>query len=83
MSTFRELFSINLWVVIALTGVFFVVFFYLCYIWSDMHKTRQRVEIAAMMTGIYGFVFFGAATAAAILVSLIIYYVGMVLKWVK
>lgn len=81
--TFEALFSISLWVVIALTGVFFAVFFYLCYIWSDMHKKRQRLEIATMMTGIYGFVFFGAGTAAAVLVSLIIYYVGMVLKWVR
>lgn len=82
-STFEALFSISLWVVIALTGVFFVVFFYLCYIWSDMHKKRQRLEIATMMTGIYGFVFFAAGTAAAAVISLVIYYVRMVLKWVK
>ena len=82
-STFEALFSISLWVVIALTGVFFVVFFYLCYIWSDMHKKRQRVEIATMMTGIYGFVFFGAGVAAAAIISLIIYYAGMVMKWIK
>lgn len=63
------IFNIGIKILLAITVIFFIVFFYLCFVWSGIYTKRERLGIAATVTFIYSFVIFAAGAVVVALIS--------------
>jgi len=75
-----EIFEIGIKILLALTAIFFLVFFYLCALWSKPAHPERRFRIGAMVSVMYSFVFFLAGFILVSLISLILKYLPSFIK---
>jgi hypothetical protein len=66
-----EVFDIGIKILLILTSIFFLVFFYLCSLWSRPAHPEKRFIIGIMLSGIYTFIFFLAGFVILNLFSVI------------
>lgn len=64
-------FNIGVKIILAVTIIFFIVFFWLCFAWSDMHRRGERLGIAAVVSFLYSFVVFFVGVLVVAAVSLV------------
>jgi hypothetical protein len=67
-----QFFENAIFALILFIPLFFLVFFYLCYNWSAMHKKKERFIIAAILSFTYGFKILAIGFFILFLVSLIL-----------
>ncbi len=66
------IFNIGIKIVLGLTGIFFAVFFYLCFIWADGHTKAVKAQVATIVSSLYGFLFFCSGALVVLLTSFIV-----------
>lgn len=68
------IFNVGIKILIWIVAVFFVIFYYLCYLWSEMHEKRERIFIAFMVSFLYSVKIFLIGFGLIFLVALIFEY---------
>lgn len=68
------IFNLGIKIILGITVIFFIVFFFLCFSWSSIHTKQQRIVIATTVSFIYSFAVFALGIVLVAVVSLAYQY---------